>query len=41
MASVFAELTSAPPIEAIELTASFNADSHPKKVNLGVGGKEM
>jgi aspartate/tyrosine/aromatic aminotransferase len=40
MASHFAELTPAPPIEVFELTASFNADSHPKKVNLGVGGNE-
>lgn len=37
MASVFADLPAAAPIEVFELTAAFNADTHPDKVNLGVG----
>jgi hypothetical protein len=39
MASVFADLPAAAPIEVFELTAAFNADKHPQKVNLGVGGE--
>lgn len=38
MASVFADLPAAAPIEVFELTAAFNSDKHPQKVNLGVGG---
>ena len=37
--SRFAELTQDPPIEVFELTRQFNEDTHPNKVNLGVGGK--
>lgn len=36
--SRFAELTQDPPIEVFELTRQFNEDTHPNKVNLGVGG---
>jgi aspartate aminotransferase, cytoplasmic len=35
--SRFADLTQDPPIEVFELTRQFNEDSHPNKVNLGVG----
>ena len=41
MASLFEELTPAPPIEVFELTASFNADTYANKANLGVGGTEI
>jgi aspartate/tyrosine/aromatic aminotransferase len=33
----FSELSQDPPIEVFELTRQFNEDSHPNKVNLGVG----
>lgn len=39
MASVFGDIEIAPPIEVFNLTAQYNEDSHPQKVNLGVGGK--
>lgn len=35
--SRFSELTQDPPIEVFELTRQFNEDTHPNKVNLGVG----
>ncbi|XP_037068128.1 aspartate aminotransferase, cytoplasmic-like [Pollicipes pollicipes] len=35
--SRFADVQTAPPIEVFALTRGFNADQHPKKVNLGVG----
>ena len=37
--SRFLDLTQDPPIEVFELTRQFNEDSHPNKVNLGVGCK--
>lgn len=37
MASFFSDVTVAPPIEVFKLTRDFQADSHPKKVSLGVG----
>lgn len=39
MASVFGGIEIAPPIEVFNLTAQYNEDNHPQKVNLGVGGK--
>lgn len=39
MASVFGDIDIAPPIEVFNLTAQYNEDNHPQKVNLGVGGK--
>ena len=36
--SRFSDLAQDPPIEVFELTRHFNEDSHPNKVNLGVGG---
>lgn len=36
---VFSETKIAPAIEVFALVAAFNADSHPNKVNLSVGGK--
>lgn len=38
MASVFSDLEMAPPIEVFKMVAEFNADPHPEKVNLSVGG---
>jgi len=38
MASRFADFVQDPPIEVFELTRQFNEDTHPSKVNLGVGG---
>jgi len=38
--SRFSELTQDPPIEVFELTRQFNEDTHPNKVNLGVGCKK-
>jgi aspartate aminotransferase len=35
--SRFADVELAPPIEVFALTRQFNEDTHPKKVNLGVG----
>lgn len=35
--SRFSDLTQDPPIEVFELTRQFSEDSHPNKVNLGVG----
>ena len=37
--SRFSELSQDPPIEVFELTRQFNEDTHPNKVNLGVGCK--
>lgn len=39
--SRFSELTQDPPIEVFELTRQFNEDTHPNKVNLGVGCKSF
>jgi aromatic-amino-acid transaminase len=36
-ASLFAEIQQAPPDPILGLTEAFNADTNPKKVNLGVG----
>jgi hypothetical protein len=41
MASRFAEVTQDPVIEVFELTRQFNEDTHPQKVNLGVGCKRL
>lgn len=35
--SVFSEVPQAPPVAVFKLTADFREDSHPQKVNLGVG----
>uniref|UniRef100_A0A3P9IL12 Aspartate aminotransferase n=2 Tax=Oryzias TaxID=8089 RepID=A0A3P9IL12_ORYLA len=35
--SVFGEVPQAPPVAVFKLTADFREDSHPQKVNLGVG----
>lgn len=35
--SLFTEVPQAPPVAVFKLTADFNADQHPQKVNLGVG----
>lgn len=40
MASVFGDIEIAPPIEVFNLTAQYTEDTHPHKVNLGVGGNE-
>eukprot|EP00061_Rhincodon_typus_P007716 g29696.t1 len=37
--SLFAAVPLASPVVVFKLTADFKADTHPKKVNLGVGGK--
>jgi aromatic-amino-acid transaminase len=37
MSSIFAQVASAPPDPILGLTEAFNADTHPNKVNLGVG----
>ena len=37
--SWFGDVDLAPPIEVFALTASYNEDPHPNKVNLGVGGE--
>lgn len=37
MSSRFSDVIQDPPIEVFELTRAFNEDSHPNKVNLGVG----
>lgn len=34
---MFSDINVAPPIEVFQLTAKYNADTHPHKVNLGVG----
>lgn len=38
--SMFAEVPQAPPVLVFKLTADFREDPDPRKVNLGVGGKE-
>lgn len=38
MASKFAAVESAPPIEVFALNKAYTEDPFPKKVNLGVGG---
>lgn len=38
--SVFAEVPQAPPVLVFKLTADFREDPDPRKVNLGVGGKD-
>lgn len=38
--SVFSDVPRAPPVAVFKLTADFREDSHPQKVNLGVGGKK-
>ena len=40
-ASWFSEVKVAEPIEVFQLTDLFKADSHPDKVNLGVGGNML
>ncbi|XP_056442161.1 aspartate aminotransferase, cytoplasmic-like [Gadus chalcogrammus] len=35
--SIFSEVPQAPPVAVFKLTADFREDSHPQKVNLGVG----
>ncbi|CAL8329858.1 unnamed protein product [Merluccius merluccius] len=35
--SLFSEVPQAPPVAVFKLTADFREDSHPQKVNLGVG----
>ncbi|XP_072318657.1 aspartate aminotransferase, cytoplasmic-like [Eucyclogobius newberryi] len=35
--SLFADVPQAPPVAVFKLTADFREDSHPQKVNLGVG----
>lgn len=37
--SIFSDVPQAPPVAVFKLTADFREDSHPQKVNLGVGGK--
>ena len=37
--SWFSNVDAAKPIEVFALTAAYNEDPHPNKVNLGVGGK--
>ncbi|MEQ2169310.1 hypothetical protein GOODEAATRI_023910 [Goodea atripinnis] len=37
--SLFSDVPQAPPVAVFKLTADFREDSHPQKVNLGVGGK--
>ena len=37
--SIFSNVQTAPPIEVFALTRAYNADQHPKKVNLSVGGE--
>lgn len=39
MENIFANVELGPPIEVFQLTANFNKDPHPDKVNLGVGGE--
>lgn len=39
--SIFSEVPQAPPVAVFKLTADFREDSHPLKVNLGVGGKRL
>lgn len=38
--SVFAQIPQAPPVLVFKLTADFRDDPDPRKVNLGVGGKD-
>lgn len=38
--SIFSEVPQAPPVAVFKLSADFREDSHPQKVNLGVGGKD-
>lgn len=38
--SMFAEVPQAPPVLVFKLTADFREDPDPRKVNLGVGGKD-
>lgn len=38
--SVFAQVPQAPPVLVFKLTADFRDDPDPRKVNLGVGGKD-
>ncbi|TMS23664.1 Aspartate aminotransferase, cytoplasmic [Larimichthys crocea] len=35
--SIFSDVPQAPPVAVFKLTADFREDSHPQKVNLGVG----
>lgn len=39
MDNIFENVELGPPIEVFQLTANFNKDPHPDKVNLGVGGE--
>lgn len=38
--SVFSEVPQAQPVLVFKLTADFREDPDPRKVNLGVGGKD-
>lgn len=38
--SVFAQVPQAPPVLVFKLTMDFRDDPDPRKVNLGVGGKD-
>lgn len=38
--SIFAEVPQAQPVLVFKLTADFREDPDPRKVNLGVGGKD-
>ena len=40
MASRFASVVEAPPIEVFALNKAYVEDTFPQKVNLGVGGAE-
>lgn len=39
MASIFEHVEVGPKIEVFALNKAYNEDTHPQKVNLGVGGK--
>lgn len=41
MASRFSEIQQAPPIEVFAVSKAFTDDTHEKKVNLSVGGKQI
>jgi len=38
MSDLFTNVELAPPVEVFALVAAYNDDSHPQKVNLGIGG---
>lgn len=41
MASAFAEVELGPPIEIFAVNKACADDTHPKKVNLSIGGKQL